>query len=603
MKRTSILTIATLCVFLCAVGVAQNLQMKVTYICNGERLIIDGCDIHDMSDTAHCFVAHPDRPLHNGMMAYTNETRGTLNKLIPTCKPPNAEEVRKHEEFERAIAASQQKAVDDQRAWVAAHQPQQQGPSEDQQAINRCVSAGRSTFDCLGETMKKEVGDMLGAVDPSLKKMMTTEPGLRVNGIYKGAGFGLLFPQDQDTVALSCPPLVTDSYPYTVVNGGSQIVVKVANSPQPLIFRFNQAGLIGPGLSTVNGRVVVGTRHWIRHWSDGRDEPMSEPIYEARTVRCNAGTLPLAGPAPKVGLGAITDLGFFQSSEKSVTNSKNFKVPAGLRLIGDYVSPTGFNVDFRRESATVGCGQAVSAHSYTIQSIGNQLVARIGEDAGPITLVLQPDGRISGSGQVQINGRQIQGSRRDASDNDHLVFGATSGTCAIGTLALRNAGPSEFERGANAARASMGPVGAGGGAAPVPSAHVVSQPASPAAGPPPGSPARQLFNQGISYIQTRDFPHAVEAFKKTIALQPDMAAAHYGLGMSYLMMNRFPDAENSLQQSVRLQPNRVDVLATLGMAYVQDGKKAEAMQVYRNLSALDKNAAQQLYAMISQKMK
>jgi len=529
MKRKSVLAVATFCGLLCSIGTAQNLQMKVTYICNGERLIIDGCDIHDMSDTAHCFVAHPDRPLHNGMTVYTNETRGTLNKLIPTCKPPNADEVRKHEEFERAIAASQQRAVDDQKAWVAAHQPQPLGLSEDQQAINRCVSAGRSTFDCLGETMKKEVGDMLGAVDPSLKKMMTTEPGLRVSGIYKGAGFSLLFPQDQDTVALSCPPLVPDSYPYTVVNGGSQVVVKIANQPQPLIFRFNQAGLIGPGLSTVNGRVVVGTRHWIRHWSDGRDEPMSEPIYEARTARCNAGTLPLAGPAPKVGLGAITDLGFFQTSEKSVTASKDFKVPPGLRLIGDYVSPTGFDVDFRRESATVGCGQAVSAHSYTIVPIGNQLVARIGEDASPITLVLQPDGRISGSGQVQVSGRQIQGSRRDANDNDHLVFGATSGNCAIGTLALRNAGPSEFERGANAARASMAPVGVGGGAAPVPSAHVVSQPTNSAAGPPPGSPARLLFNQGIGYIQTRDFPHAVEAFKKTIALQPDMAAAHYGL--------------------------------------------------------------------------
>ena len=137
----------------------------------------------------------------------------------------------------------------------------------------------------------------------------------------------------------------------------------------------------------------------------------------------------------------------------------------------------------------------------------------------------------------------------------------------------------------------------------MPSAHVVSQPTNSAVGPPPGSPARLLFNQGIGYIQTRDFPHAVEAFKKTIALQPDMAAAHYGLGMSYLMMNRFPEAESSLQQSVRLQPNRADILATLGMAYVQDGKKAEAMQVYRNLSALDKNAAQQLYAMITQKMK
>jgi len=81
MEKRATLIVAIL-LGLCSVAWTQTLQMKVTYICNGERLIIDGCDIHDMSDTAHCFVAHPDRPLHNDMMAYTNETRGAMNKLM-----------------------------------------------------------------------------------------------------------------------------------------------------------------------------------------------------------------------------------------------------------------------------------------------------------------------------------------------------------------------------------------------------------------------------------------------------------------------------------------------------------------------------------------
>jgi hypothetical protein len=44
-------------------------------------------------------VAHPDRPKRNGFMAYTRETRGTLKKLLPTCKPPTAEELAKAEAF------------------------------------------------------------------------------------------------------------------------------------------------------------------------------------------------------------------------------------------------------------------------------------------------------------------------------------------------------------------------------------------------------------------------------------------------------------------------------------------------------------------------
>jgi hypothetical protein len=30
--------------------------------------------MQNLSDDASCMVAHPDRPLHNGFMAYTNET-------------------------------------------------------------------------------------------------------------------------------------------------------------------------------------------------------------------------------------------------------------------------------------------------------------------------------------------------------------------------------------------------------------------------------------------------------------------------------------------------------------------------------------------------
>jgi hypothetical protein len=62
---------------------AQDVKLNVPYVCAGERMYVESCNIRDLSDTATCQVAHPDRPQHNGFMAYTSETRGSLKKLLP----------------------------------------------------------------------------------------------------------------------------------------------------------------------------------------------------------------------------------------------------------------------------------------------------------------------------------------------------------------------------------------------------------------------------------------------------------------------------------------------------------------------------------------
>ncbi len=67
---------------------AQDVKLNVTYVCSGERMYVESCNIRDLSDTATCQVAHPDHPKHNGFMAYTSETRGALKKLLPACKQP-----------------------------------------------------------------------------------------------------------------------------------------------------------------------------------------------------------------------------------------------------------------------------------------------------------------------------------------------------------------------------------------------------------------------------------------------------------------------------------------------------------------------------------
>jgi len=51
-----------------ALGAADDIKLNLTYVCNGERLYVENCNIRDVSDTSTCMVAHPDRPPHNGLM-------------------------------------------------------------------------------------------------------------------------------------------------------------------------------------------------------------------------------------------------------------------------------------------------------------------------------------------------------------------------------------------------------------------------------------------------------------------------------------------------------------------------------------------------------
>ena len=47
-------------VFATAVCGAQEIKLNVTYVCNGEHIWVDSCNIRDLSDTATCMVEHPD---------------------------------------------------------------------------------------------------------------------------------------------------------------------------------------------------------------------------------------------------------------------------------------------------------------------------------------------------------------------------------------------------------------------------------------------------------------------------------------------------------------------------------------------------------------
>lgn len=47
----------------CSLAIAADATIApgLTYVCGGERLHIDNCNIRDLSDTSNCLVSHPDK--------------------------------------------------------------------------------------------------------------------------------------------------------------------------------------------------------------------------------------------------------------------------------------------------------------------------------------------------------------------------------------------------------------------------------------------------------------------------------------------------------------------------------------------------------------
>lgn len=155
---------------------AQDLQLGVIYTCSGERLYLESCNIRDLSDTAACQVAYPDRPKHNGFMAYTSQTRGALKKLLPTCQQPSASEVSKaqahYQKQNDIMAANEKKANDEADAIEARAVPGQKPQTPEERAITRCITSGRLPASCTGNMLLGAFGQMLSAVLPSGEKRL-----------------------------------------------------------------------------------------------------------------------------------------------------------------------------------------------------------------------------------------------------------------------------------------------------------------------------------------------------------------------------------------------------------------------------------------------
>jgi len=266
---------------------AQDVKLNVTYVCNGERMYVESCNIRDLSDTSTCMVGHPDRPTHNGIMAYTNETRGTLKKLFPTCKQPTAQELAAADAFKK-----KQQGIYDANAAKANPQPAAQPNTQNQvttrptppknaeeRAIRRCVSSGRLPATCTGNSLLGAFSQMVGQVLPSAAK--EPAPGPDLAGVFEGAGKWRLDFIDGG-VLVNCSFLSPDQHAYTLGFKNNRAVLTIDTTPKPLVLTLGADGktMTAPGPVVIDGVVASG-------YDSGYRDQFGKPISAADAAHEN----------------------------------------------------------------------------------------------------------------------------------------------------------------------------------------------------------------------------------------------------------------------------------------------------------------------------
>lgn len=485
---------------------AQEIGIGVTYVCKGEHIYLEGCNVRDTSDTSTCMVAHPDHLTPSGMNTYTTMTRGALKQLLPTCQQPTAKQAAAadafHKKQEDLYNANEKKANDQLNApppGVAYGAPQPPKNAEER-AMRRCVSSGRLPSSCTGNSLLGAFGQMLNSVVPGMNKEAQTGPTMA--GVFEGAGNWRLDFIDGG-VLVNCAYLSPnqESYSLDFKSGRPQLVI--ATRPKPLVLTLRADGTIaGPGPVIIDGVIASGTGgggstpgHTESHQTTTTERVnanqlgahsgdqatyagggtydvshtttqntyvagTSTPTYTTfspRRVTCPA--LNLSSKGARVGIQTMqTDL-----LKGMLGGDKGPPTPPGIRMQGIFAASTGFSVQFFPESAILGCGpDAARAYPYSVEADAGRVVVKVNAPDHPLAFAFRPDGALDpgSSTAYQVHGRVVTGQN----DNDEFTFAPMEQSCNLAVLSPSKAIPASGGTAATLVAAG-GAGGAAGGAA------------------------------------------------------------------------------------------------------------------------------------------
>jgi hypothetical protein len=535
------------------VAYAQDVPVGVTYVCSGEHIYVENCNMRDTSDTSTCMVAHPDHLTPTGLNTYTYLTRGALKKLLPTCQQPSAKEVANAQAFKK----KQQELYD---AAVAKANPQprtQPNPGQsgqpisvntqtmtpEQRQMNRCITSGRLPSSCTGNSLLGAFSQMVSSVLPAASSKEAVA-GPNMAGVFEGPGHWRL-DFITDGVLVNCSFLSPNQQSYSIKFEADRTVLVIETTPRPLVLAFKADGTItGPGPVTIDGVIAGGYVNDTPSNATQKDQYGN--LYDAAGNRVlgnqggHTNFVPKRTTCPALNLsskGAGTGIETMETDllKTAFGGDKGPPTPPGIRMHGIFAASTGFSVQFFPESVIVGCGpDAARAYPYTVRADGAHAVIKVDTPDHLLALTFRSDGSLDpGSGSYPVHGRRIVGQ----DDNDNFTFAPYEQTCELATLTASKIIPSA---GGTMTASASAPGNAPLGSAP----PRVSAPTGPANAtlsivsglpPQPGQPNPLAAHP---YILLRS--SFSDTVARTVAIPPD-SSAHKALGLA--CANRTPDCQ------------------------------------------------------------
>jgi hypothetical protein len=517
------LCVATLlAIFATTLAAAQDIKLNVTYVCNGEHIYVDSCNIRDLSDTATCMVEHPDHVNAGGIAAIKSETRGSLKKRLPTCEQPSAKEIAAHEAFvkkqQEIYAANVAKANPQPvaRPNTGGGQSQQAvritpPKNEEERQMRRCISSGRLPASCTGNQLLGAFSSMISSVAsqvaPGAIKDTTTAIGPEMSGVFQGAGNWRLDFIDGG-VLVNCSVLSPNQENYTIDFKTGHPVITINTRPKPLVLALKGSeSIVGPpgpvvldgviasgtsnsgpdpnarsgytdknGISLTNSQAASSSEVYqgaSRHYGPVTPSGQTYTNFASKRVTCPA--INLSSKGAGVGIQTMqTDLlkSMFSDGEKGSPT------PPGIRMRGIYASPsTGFSVQFFPEAAILGCGpDSARAYPYTVAADGSKAVIKVEAPDHPLNIGFGGDNSLDpGTGSYLVHGRIVTGTNA----NDDFTFAPMEQTCNLAVLTPSKTIPSGGGVAGPMMASAGGAGGRGAGTAPDNNGGRLSTPAAP----------------------------------------------------------------------------------------------------------------------------
>lgn len=316
-------------------------------------------------------------------------------------------------------------------------------------AARRCAELGGTTGGCATKGLGAGMLALVGG-DQLMDQIDSTQTvGVYLSGGWASSGVGIGF--NVGSAKIGCGKLVPEPYAYKLQRTSSGVQVFVASSPNMTFAMRPDGSLVGPGMVTISGKIIVGyntTTTTLVH-QDGSEASgctgaygscrttTSTPIYAPATARCNFATL--AAPTPThQATGAAADDGTFGGGLFSFMSSVVTMADPGIRMNGKFLSPTGLILDFEGDAVTMDCGVAHVKAPYTVQNASGEFRVSVNNPGGPFALTVASDNTLHGSGSTTVNGKLYQ------SINDgQISFRPVSTTCSVNTFTSKS--PAEYK--------------------------------------------------------------------------------------------------------------------------------------------------------------